>query len=110
MSQAAPQPAASYGLTELDLHSDGRVNRWEEKAGLASFYQYESVPTPAMPDSAEVARNDIVDLTGKMDKDGQLNWDVPPGKWTVLQHRLLAHRLQEPPRAADGQRVREWTR
>ena len=29
--------------------------------------------------------SDIVDLTGKMDKDGTLHWDVPAGNWTILR-------------------------
>lgn len=27
----------------------------------------------------------IVDLTGKMGKDGRLNWDAPPGRWLILR-------------------------
>jgi len=85
MAQAEPVPAASYGLTEFELHGDGRVNRWEEKAGFSFFYQYEAEPTPEMPPSAEVASSDIINITDKMDKDGNLNWDVPAGNWTILR-------------------------
>jgi hypothetical protein len=27
----------------------------------------------------------VVDLTGKVDADGRLTWDVPPGDWTILR-------------------------
>ena len=27
----------------------------------------------------------VVDLTGKMSADGKLEWDVPPGEWTVVR-------------------------
>ena len=46
---------------------------------------YDVVPTPDAPAAAEIARGDIVDLTGKMDKDGTLHWDVPAGNWTILR-------------------------
>jgi len=61
------------------------VHRWEEKAGFSFLFEYESVPTPAVPSSAAIRRADVFDLTSKMAKDGSLNWDVPAGKWTILR-------------------------
>jgi len=43
------------------------------------------VPTPAVAPAAQIRRSDIVDLTPRMSKDGTLNWEVPPGKWTILR-------------------------
>jgi hypothetical protein len=37
------------------------------------------------PADAVVPRDKIVDLTSKLDKDGRLTWDVPPGNWTILR-------------------------
>jgi hypothetical protein len=85
MSQAPPQPAREYAITELMLHADGRVHRWEEKAGFNFLFEYESSPTPALPASATIARGDVVDLTRRMTADGTLDWDVPAGRWTVLR-------------------------
>ncbi len=78
-------PAREYTLTEAVLHSGGRVDRWEDKAAFSLLFEYETVPTPAVPSAAEIRRSDIVDLTAKMAKDGTLNWEVPPGKWTILR-------------------------
>ncbi len=112
MSQEAPAPAASYGLNEFELHGDGRVQRWEEKAGFNFFYQYESVPTPPLPASAEIAQADIVDLTGKMDKDGNLTWDVPPGKWTIerIGYSLTGSKNHPAQAAASGYEVDKFNR
>ena len=85
ISQAPPQPAPEYVLTEAVLHSGGRVHRWEDKAGFNFLFEYESTPTPALPSAATIRRSDIVDLTAKMSKDGTLNWDVPVGRWTILR-------------------------
>jgi hypothetical protein len=49
MSGAPAQPAREYVLSEAVLHSGGRVHRWEEKAGFSFLFEYESVPTPAVP-------------------------------------------------------------
>ncbi|HPE76227.1 MAG TPA: glycosyl hydrolase [Draconibacterium sp.] len=32
--------------------------------------------------------NKIVDLTGKLQADGQLNWNVPAGNWTIMRFGL----------------------
>ena len=79
-------PAPQYTLTEAIFYSDARVNRWEDKGTFGSLMdRYDVVPTPAAPEQAEIARGDVMDLTGKMDKDGTLHWDVPVGQWTILR-------------------------
>jgi hypothetical protein len=85
MSQAPSQPAKEYVITEAVLYSGGRVHRWEDKAGFSHLFEYESTPTPAIPLTSTIRRSEIVDLTSKMDKDGQLKWDVPAGRWTILR-------------------------
>jgi hypothetical protein len=77
---------AGYGISEAIFYSDARVNRWEDKGAFGSLMDvYDVVPTPDAPKGAEIARGDVVDLTGKMDADGTLHWDVPEGNWTILR-------------------------
>jgi len=79
-------PAREFTLTEATLYSDARVNRWEDKGGFGSLMDvYPPAATPASPAAAEIQRTSIVDLTSRMGKDGSLDWDVPPGKWTILR-------------------------
>jgi len=79
-------PAQQYTLTEAIFYSDARVNRWEDKGVFGSLMdRYDVVPTPAAPTGAEIAHGDVVDLTGKMDKDGTLHWEAPAGNWTILR-------------------------
>lgn len=85
MSQAPTAPAAQYILSEAVLHSGACVHRWEEKAGFSFLFEYESVPTPAVPADATVAPREVVDLSAKMKADGTLEWDAPAGRWTVLR-------------------------
>lgn len=44
-------------------------------------------PPPATIPSATgaVPLADVLDLSGKMDENGRLRWDVPPGKWIVVR-------------------------
>lgn len=79
-------PAAEFIITEAMLYSDARVNRWEDKGAFGSLMDvYHVAPTPAASDAAEIRRSSVIDLTAKMAKDGSLEWDAPPGKWTILR-------------------------
>ncbi len=85
INQPQPEPAKSYNLSEINLHSGGRINRWEEKAGFSFLFDYKSVDTPEMPASSIIQSTDIIDLSSKMDADGTFHWNVPEGYWTILR-------------------------
>ena len=85
MSQAPPQPAKEYALSEAILHGGARVQRWEEKAGFSFLFDYERVPTLAVAPDAAVPAREVIDLTSRMKPDGSLEWDAPAGRWTVLR-------------------------
>lgn len=83
--QTAPKPAKEYQLLEFITHTGARVDRWQDKAGFNLIYEYETVPTPPIPSESLIQAADVIDLTSKMDSNGVLKWEVPPGKWTVLR-------------------------
>jgi hypothetical protein len=83
--QTAPQPAKQYQVGEFIVHTGARVNRWEDKAGFNLFYEYHVAPTPTVLAESLIQPADVIDLTSKMDREGVLNWDAPPGKWTILR-------------------------
>jgi hypothetical protein len=41
-------------------------------------------PNPTA-NGAAIASSKIIDLTSKLNPDGTLDWNVPPGKWTILR-------------------------
>ncbi len=49
-----------------------------------------------------IAGNSIVDLTPKMAKDGSIEWDVPPGKWTILRLGYAANGRRNHPASDKG--------
>ena len=71
-----------------------KIERINEKA-LYYRAPYTSVANvlpyiPASADTIEIPGSaidpaDIVDLTYKFDKSGNLVWDIPPGRWTILR-------------------------
>lgn len=61
-----------------------RVDRWWEKAGYSKMAKYIRDKRQA-PNEEVVNLDDIIDLSDKLDKDGNLQWDVPEGNWTILR-------------------------
>jgi hypothetical protein len=61
------------------------------------------------PKDNPVPLSQVIDLTGKINKDGQLNWDIPAGKWTIIRtgHRMTGSRLMIAQPEADGLSV-DW--
>jgi hypothetical protein len=66
------------------LSAQAKMDQWEEKAALNSEY-IEKDLTPNYSKSAIIDPKKIVDLTTKMDKNGQLDWNVPAGKWVIMR-------------------------
>jgi hypothetical protein len=88
MSQAAQPALREYPLTDALITTAARVHRWEEKAVKEAngfIFEYDTVPTPAVPAAKAVATADVIDLTANMQADGTLNWNAPPGTWRVLR-------------------------
>lgn len=85
ISEVAPQPDSVYTLNEFKLHTGGRVHRWEDKAGFNFMFEYENTATPVVGSRSIIPQGNVIDLTSKMDKDGNLRWEAPKGKWTIMR-------------------------
>lgn len=81
----ATTPDTAYTISEIQVHAEARINRWEDKAGFNFLFEYSGVSTPDIPKAASIDPASVIDLTGKMNADGTLKWDVPPGKWMVMR-------------------------
>ena len=69
-------------VSELRLSTSARTHRTEEKAGFATNFDYYSL---ASPQGTGVDPADVIDLTGRMQPDGSLDWAPPKGLWRVLR-------------------------
>ena len=76
-------PTLSVG--ELRLSGEARVNQYEAKAGFHVVTDYYALDADAGPDGGGVAPGDVVDLTGKLQPDGRLDWTPPAGRWRILR-------------------------
>ena len=78
-----PKPSGT-NISEFVLFNTSRVNQAEDKAGFSAWK--EEYQTGVSTENIEaIPTTDVIDLTGKMQPDGTLEWDVPEGNWMVVR-------------------------
>ncbi len=70
-------------VTEIVLHTSSRIERLEEKAAFTTTTTMNSFVTPETSDP--VSKNDVIDVSAKMNADGKLNWNAPAGNWNIVR-------------------------
>jgi hypothetical protein len=85
LGMTIPPKPTGYEIAELVLHPGARVNRFEEKAAFVPEGDIYGYATPEVDAADAIAPGDVIDLTGKMQADGTLNWTPPAGNWVVLR-------------------------
>jgi hypothetical protein len=79
-------PSAGAKVAELVLHPGARVNLFEVKDGFSTVIDPYSIATPRGAPGSAIAKGDVINLTGKMQPDGTLNWTPPSaGDWVILR-------------------------
>ena len=84
-TSANARPSPDHRITELVLHSGARVNEFEQRAGFATVPDYYAIPDPNVALQFVVPASDVINLTGKMNPDGSLDWTPSAGNWMVLR-------------------------
>lgn len=79
MGAGKPQNA---DVAEFVLYNTDRIDQFEDKAG---FDPWRELPNMSAEKTDAIAIADIIDLTNKMDAEGNLQWDAPAGKWTIIR-------------------------
>lgn len=78
-----PEPTFTP-VAELVLYPVPRINHAEEKAGYATPSDLMEHPTFARADEV-VGTQDVIDVTDKVDAEGNLHWNAPQGDWTIYR-------------------------
>jgi hypothetical protein len=85
LNQSKSKVAPPIQIAELVLHTGARVNRFEDKAAFFPKHDLYSLATPQVAAADAIDKASVVDLTAKMDKDGQLDWTPPSGRWQIVR-------------------------
>lgn len=99
---AGMKPDPNFEISELVLHPDVRVSRFEEKAAFANLPSFDPYPTPDVPASEVIRKEDVIDLTSKMQADGTLNWTPPGGNWVILRFGYSLLGITNHPASPEG--------
>ncbi|MGJ7032268.1 glycosyl hydrolase [Niabella hirudinis] len=90
---------------------DAKANRKDASNFAKSFEIAGPVQTPWLNEASDqaIGLTHVIDLTGKMDTAGRLQWEVPPGTWTVVRtgHRMTGSKLMIAQPEADGLSI-DW--
>ena len=79
----APKPSGT-NISEFVLFNTSRIDQAEDKAGFSAWK--EEYNSKVSTENVEaIPTTDVIDLTGKMNADGSLEWDVPAGNWMVVR-------------------------
>jgi hypothetical protein len=80
---AFPTPETGNKIKDVDEKALYYRAPYSSREGVPPF-----LPAPVVYGEIKgsvVDINKIIDLTGKMESDGQLRWNVPEGKWTIMR-------------------------
>jgi len=98
-------PHFDVGLTELQLSPEPRIEDWPKKA-FRLREKTGSIAGGASGDSPldrfAIPGGDVIDLTDKLRPDGTLDWDVPPGTWTILRIGMVSTGKMNQPATVGG--------
>lgn len=82
----------SLKLKGIELLTTPRLHQYEGKSGMVWRISPRTT-TQQIPDALCVPVDKIIQLSAKVNAKGQLVWDVPAGKWTILRmgHTATGH-------------------
>jgi len=89
-------------VAEAELSGCVAIGNLPGKTFVTHDGDYHPTAVPDLGDDNRVARDRIVDLTGKMTPEGRLAWDVPAGDWTILRVGYTPNGHRNAPAPAEG--------
>ncbi len=81
---AFPTPEGDARIPDIDEKALYFRAPYSSKPGVKPFLPAPA-NFPALPANQIVSPNRVIDLTEKCSADGALNWQIPPGRWTILR-------------------------
>ncbi|MDR2026966.1 MAG: hypothetical protein LBQ01_05315, partial [Prevotellaceae bacterium] len=92
----------TMSLNSLRLFSAARKNNWESEAGWTLRGIVRANDSPEQSPACFIRREQIRDISTMMDSQGNLTWDAPSGKWTVLRIGHVNTGMRNTPAPPEG--------
>jgi hypothetical protein len=96
---------------QVDPHSDGPYPVYNPKTGMVEKpviegrkTYYKDIAVLALPATGDVELSSVINLTDKMQPNGQIEWDAPEGEWIIYRfgHTTMGTIIQPAQWAATG--------
>ncbi|MDR3627839.1 MAG: glycosyl hydrolase [Ignavibacteriaceae bacterium] len=81
---AFPTPKSGNKIEDIDEKALYYRAPYSSQAGVKPYLP-EPVFNSVLPVVQNVKKEQIIDLTNLLQKDGTLNWEVPDGNWTIMR-------------------------
>jgi len=75
---AMPAPLVNNLISDYENKSSATLGIYKNYTSLAADFK-------EAPHGATIQRDQIIDITSKMNREGNLNWTPPAGKWLVMR-------------------------
>jgi len=101
---------SSTWLSEVQLQSGPRLGGWSGKTN--NTHGNSRGETPATGQDLIIDPNQVVDISTNMDSQGNLKWNAPAGKWTILRigHTTTGEIPAAHPDSAEGLEIDMYNR
>lgn len=89
-------------IAEITLSRNYRIENFQSKtltSSLGSILPPANAPTQ---DAAAIPVNRVIDLTRRLKADGSVDWEAPPGRWTLLRIGYTTTGLPNHPSQDEG--------
>ncbi|MGN7514807.1 MAG: glycosyl hydrolase [Allomuricauda sp.] len=70
-------------VSEFKLFTSDRIDQFEDKAGFSPWREGSSTFWPK--DAKVTESENVINLTGQLESDGKLSWEVPEGQWVIVR-------------------------
>ncbi len=98
---AFPTPEGDYRIADIREKAIYERGPFSSMPGVRAAFpgraDYQQLPAEQVIDTLK-----IVDLTSRLDDSGRLDWDVPPGRWTILRFGTTSTGQTNRPAALPG--------
>ena len=81
---AFPTPAIEKKIEDVDEKALYYRAPYTSQPGVKPFLPAR-VHYPETPSGSAIEKDTIIDLTNRLQPDGRIEWDVPPGNWTIMR-------------------------
>ena len=92
----------NMALNSLRLFSAAKKNNWESEAGWTLRSIVRQSDNPVQSPDTYINPASILDITAMMNDQGNLKWDAPSGKWTILRIGHVNTGMRNAPAPPEG--------